>query len=845
MASIIRIKRSAVSGNPATLAAGELAYSSLVDNGSNGGDRLYIGVGTETNGNAANHVVVGGKFFTDLLDHTAGTLTASSAIIVDANSKINNLKVDNIEIDSNTISSTNTNGDITITPNGTGSIVLDGQKWPQSDGPSNYYLRTDGLGQLNWAAVPAGTFTIAGDTGTDTFVTGQTLTFTGTDPIDTAITDNIVTISAKDATTSTKGVASFSSTDFSVTSGVVSLNSESIQDIVGDMVSSNTESGISVTYDDGTGKLNFDVNDPVITIAGDVDGNATITNLGNTTINVTLDTVNSDVGQYGSSSTIPIITVNGKGLVTAVTTAGISTSFSLVGDTGTDTFNNGGTLTFTGTDPVNTAITNDTVTISVSDATTTTKGIASFDGSDFDVTSGAVTLEDSVVKVITTDTGALTPVSHGVSILGGEGIDVTHATTTITIAGEDASTSNKGVASFNSASFAVTSGDVTIKSGGVSNSQLANSSITIGSTSISLGATSTSVAGITELTVDNININGNEISSTNANGDIILNPNGTGAIDVSGARITGLATPTNSSDAVTKAYVDTIAEGLHVHASVAAATTDTLTALTSNGTVTYSNGTNGVGATLTLQNALTTLDGYTLQNNDRILVKDQVTKAHNGIYIWATGGTVLTRAVDFDSASEIQGGDFTFVTNGSLYNSTGWVQSDTVATVGTSDINWIQFSGAGTYIAGNGLSLTGSTFSVNVASAGGIEISSDELQLKSTVAGNGLTLSSGVLAVGGTADRITVSADAVDIASTYAGQATIVTLGTVTTGTWSATAIATTKGGTGLTSYTTGDLIYASATDTLSKRAIGTEGQVLQVNNSGVPVWGDLDGGTY
>jgi hypothetical protein len=88
MASIIRIKRSSTSGNPSTLAAGELAYSALTDNGSNGGDRLYIGIGTETAGDAANHYVVGGKFFTDRLDHTAGTLTASSAIVVDSSSKI-------------------------------------------------------------------------------------------------------------------------------------------------------------------------------------------------------------------------------------------------------------------------------------------------------------------------------------------------------------------------------------------------------------------------------------------------------------------------------------------------------------------------------------------------------------------------------------------------------------------------------------------------------------------------------------------------------------------------------------------------------------------------------------
>ena len=106
MASIIRIKRSSTSGNPTTLGAGELAYSALTDNGSNGGDRLYIGIGSETAGNAANHFVIGGKYFTDMMDHTRGTLTANSAILVDADSKIDNLKVDNLDLNGNTISAT-------------------------------------------------------------------------------------------------------------------------------------------------------------------------------------------------------------------------------------------------------------------------------------------------------------------------------------------------------------------------------------------------------------------------------------------------------------------------------------------------------------------------------------------------------------------------------------------------------------------------------------------------------------------------------------------------------------------------------------------------------------------
>ena len=95
-----------------------------------------------------------------------------------------------------------------------------------------------------------------------------------------------------------------------------------------------------------------------------------------------------------------------------------------------------------------------------------------------------------------------------------------------------------------------------------------------------------------------------------------------------------------------------------------------------------------------------------------MLVKNEVASANNGIYTWATGGTVLTRATDFDTAAEMASGDFTFITNGTLYANTGWVQTDPVTIVGTSPVTWVQFSGAGTYTAGTGLTLTGSQFSL-------------------------------------------------------------------------------------------------------------------------------------
>ena len=123
MSTIIKIKNSGVSGSPSALATGELAYSFLTGSLSNGGDRLYIGTGTEdVTGEAANIEVIGGTYFTSKLDHAPGTLTAGSALIIDANSKIDIFNVDNLTLDGNTISSTNANGDINLTANGTGDI---------------------------------------------------------------------------------------------------------------------------------------------------------------------------------------------------------------------------------------------------------------------------------------------------------------------------------------------------------------------------------------------------------------------------------------------------------------------------------------------------------------------------------------------------------------------------------------------------------------------------------------------------------------------------------------------------------------------------------------------------
>src|SRR6056300_1611177 len=254
---------------------------------------------------------------------------------------------------------------------------------------------------------------------------------------------------------------------------------------------------------------------------------------------------------------------------------------------------------------------------------------------------------------------------------------------------------------------------------GVTNAKLSTGGqLTLGSSTLTLGATTTDIAGLTSLVVDSLTINGSSITTTASNTDINLTPHGTGVVKVPSGYDQRAGFDTDSL--VPKSYVDAIAEGLHVHASVAAATTQTLAA-ESGDTVTYNNGSSGVGATLTLSTGISTLDGYTLQDGDRILIKNESNQAHNGIYI-RTSSTVFTRATDFDTIAEVASGDFLFVENGTLNGSNGYVQTETTTAIGTSNIIFEQFAGAA-------LSKDGNTLDVEVDGST-IEVSADALQLK-------------------------------------------------------------------------------------------------------------------
>ena len=214
--SIIKIKRSSGTIAPTALALGEFGYTYGVGTQANGGDRLYLGTGGENAGVANAIDVIGGKYFADLADHAHGTLTASSAIIVDSNSKIDVLNIDNLTLDGNTITSTDTNGNIELTANGTGTIEL--------NSPVNFAGATTFTGLLNadgGIAVDTNAFTVAGD-GTGNTLIGGTLGVTGESTLASAIvsdlTDNRVVIAGASGALEDDANFTFDGTTLALTS---------------------------------------------------------------------------------------------------------------------------------------------------------------------------------------------------------------------------------------------------------------------------------------------------------------------------------------------------------------------------------------------------------------------------------------------------------------------------------------------------------------------------------------------------------------------------------------------------------------------------------------------------
>jgi len=269
----------------------------------------------------------------------------------------------------------------------------------------------------------------------------------------------------------------------------------------------------------------------------------------------------------------------------------------------------------------------------------------------------------------------------------------------------------------------------------------------------------TGVTGILPVANGGTGTNSGSITGTGAltftaggsNTNVNLVPNGTGTVDVASKKITNVADPTADTDVANKRYVDGVAQGLDIKASVKAATTANIPGQ-------YANGSSGVGATFTVTNqGGLSVDGVSVNTiGDRVLLKDQTVATNNGpfangIYTVTTVGgpgvsPVLTRATDFDVNTEIPGA-FTFVETGTTNQDRGFVcTTDAGATMGTTSITFVQFSAAGSFTAGTGIDITSNTISLatgnvlslhNLAANGFVVRNGNGTVTNRTIAGTG------------------------------------------------------------------------------------------------------------
>ena len=484
------------------------------------------------------------------------------------------------------------------------------------------------------------------------------------------------------------------------------------------------------------------LNDKEWFIVGDRDGACTFTRASGTSVTVASTNVTAD---YHANRRIKIVGSNTGTLYGKIASSSFSTNTTI-----NFTFDSG---TISGSDStvsvfVGSPFTNPAIPVIDDNSLGTSTVLPPSQSSVKNFVENLVTGQD-LDYAGDSGTGAVDLDSQTFTLAGGEGIDTTASGQTLTIAGEDATTSNKGIASFSSDNFSVSSGAVTIKNGGVENAELVNSTVNYGGVSLALGGSDTTPAfnlsdatnyptssltgtisnsqlatGIDATKIADGSVTNSEFqfintlssnAQTQLDGKLTASNNlsdvanagtsrtnlGLGTIStqassnvsITGGSITGLGSPSNNSDVAIKSYVDNLVTGLKTRIIVRAATTG------------------NIDLTQDLQNN-DTLDGVTLATNDKVLVKNQSNNTQNGVYIVVASGTA-SRDPDFDTVDELAG-QMIIVKEGSVNADSFQLCTTDSGSIGSAAITFTQVTpSSGGTVTQVGIAQAGSEFTIS------------------------------------------------------------------------------------------------------------------------------------
>jgi len=739
MATTIKIKRSTGTSAPSSLSAGELAYTGGAGVQGGSGSRLFVG-----NPADGANLVIGGKYFTDMLDHVHGTNTASSALIVDSSKKINEILSGNIVITGSSDTISTSSGALTIAP--TGSLVITHGGTIDLSGQANSVTLLDNSATaIDFNEAGTSYLTIVTTNGGEKVVVGKDTTFANDISLisDSAVInfgadDDVSLTHVADTGLLLNGASEFQFRDStlsigSTTDGQLDIEADTELEITAPTVEFNTDSQI---------------------LAFGADGDVTLTHIADTGLRINAGmavqfrdgalSINSSTdGQLDIDAdseleiTAPIVDIN------ASTSVNISNDLKLDSDSAVLGFGVDNDVTLTHVADTALLI-NDGIAVQFRDSAlainssvdgqldiiadteleitaptvefNTDSQILAF-GADGDVTlthvadTGLLLNTSSQIQFRDSDLNISSPSDGTLAIAADSEVDITATTIDINGNADVSGTFGAGETTVSSLTVSdLTNNRVVIA--GTSGAVEDDANFTFDGTTLALTA-GMDITG--DLDVDNININANTISSTDTNGDITLSPNGTGTVKVPSGYDD--RSGQDSLTLVTKGYVDAVKQSLDIKDSVRVAST---------GNVSLTSGSSDLEAG-------DTIDGVTLVAGDRVLLKNQSTASENGIYVAVASGGTPARSDDANASAEVTSGMFVWVEEGTSNGDQGYVlTTNNVITLNTTDLTFTQFSGAGQITAGNGLTKSGNTINV-VPDDVTLSVTADEIKLKGDV----------------------------------------------------------------------------------------------------------------